>query len=69
VGIASDGTLDKAEIRRSSGSVELDDAALQTLKLASPFDPFPPDLARQHRVLRFVYEWQWTRAGSVTAIP
>jgi periplasmic protein TonB len=69
VGILSDGTLDKAEIRRSSGSVELDNAALQTLKLASPFDPFPPDLARQHRVLRFVYEWQWTRAGSVTAIP
>ena len=69
VGILSDGSLDKAEIRRSSGSLELDNAALQTLKLASPFDPFPPDLARQHRVLRFVYEWQWTRAGSVTAIP
>ena len=69
VGILSDGALDKAEIRRSSGSLELDNAALQTLKLASPFDPFPPDLARQHRVLRFVYEWQWTRAGSVTAIP
>ena len=69
VGINADGSLDKAEIRRSSGSVELDNAALQTLKLASPFDPFPPDLARQHRVLRFVYEWQWTRGGSVTAIP
>jgi periplasmic protein TonB len=69
VGILADGSLDKAQIRRSSGSVELDNAALQTLKLASPFDPFPPDLARQHRVLRVVYEWQWTRGGSVTAIP
>jgi periplasmic protein TonB len=69
VGILADGSLDKAEIRRSSGSDELDNAALQTLKLAAPFDPFPPDLARQHRVLRFVYEWQWTRRGSVTAIP
>ncbi len=69
VGIRSDGSLDKAEIRRSSGSDELDNAALQTLKLAAPFDPFPPDLARQHRVLRFVYEWQWTRRGGVTAIP
>jgi protein TonB len=69
VGILADGSLDKAEIRRSSGSNELDNAALQTLKLAAPFDPFPPDLARQHRVLRFVYEWQWTRRGGVTAIP
>jgi periplasmic protein TonB len=69
VGILADGSLDKAEIRRSSGSDELDNAALQTLKLAAPFDPFPPDLARQHRVLRFVYEWQWTRSGGVTAIP
>jgi len=69
VGILADGSLDKAEIRRSTGSDELDNAALQTLKLAAPFDPFPPDLARQHRVLRFVYEWQWTRRGGVTAIP
>jgi periplasmic protein TonB len=69
VGIAANGSLDRAQIRRSSGSVELDNAALQTLKLAAPFDPFPPELARQYRVLRFVYEWQWTRAGSVTAIP
>jgi periplasmic protein TonB len=69
VGISADGTLDKAQIRRSSGSVELDNAALQTLKLASPFDPFPPELAREYHVLRFVYEWQWTRGGSVTAIP
>jgi len=69
VGINANGSLDKAEIRRSSGSVELDNAALQTLKLAAPFDPFPPELAREHQVLRFVYEWQWTRGGSVTAIP
>ncbi len=69
VGIAADGSLDRAVIRRSSGSVELDNAALQTLKLASPFDPFPPDLAREHQVLRFVYEWQWTRGGNLTAIP
>jgi protein TonB len=69
VGIAANGSLDRAVIRRSSGSVELDNAALQTLKLAAPFDPFPPELAREHQVLRFVYEWQWTRGGSVTAIP
>ena len=29
------------------------------LRLASPFDPFPPELARDYRVLRFAYEWQF----------
>jgi periplasmic protein TonB len=59
VGIASTGTLDRAVIRRSSGNPELDQAALAILKLASPFDPFPPELAAQYRVLRFAYEWQF----------
>src|SRR5262249_54242427 len=58
VGIASDGTLDRVVMRRSSGSPELDHAALAILKLASPFDPFPPELAAEYRVLRFAYEWQ-----------
>jgi len=73
VGIASDGKLDRALIRRSSGSPELDQAALQILKLASPFDPFPPELAHDYRVLRFAYEWQFVggriAAGAVSTVP
>jgi periplasmic protein TonB len=73
VGINADGTLDRAVIRRSSGNPELDQAALSILKLASPFDPFPPELAAEHSVLRFAYEWQFVggRAsrGSVSTVP
>jgi protein TonB len=65
VGIAANGTLDRVVIRRSSGSAELDQAALAILKLASPFDPFPPELAAQYRVLRFAYEWRFV-GGRVT---
>jgi len=60
VGIAADGKLDRVLIRRSSGNPELDQAALAILKLASPFDPFPPELAAKYRVLRFAYEWQFS---------
>ena len=60
VGIAADGKLDRVLIRRSSGSPELDQAALEILKLASPFDQFPPELAAKYRVLRFAYEWQFS---------
>jgi periplasmic protein TonB len=59
VAINSDGKLDTAVIRRSSGYPDLDQAALEILKLASPFDPFPTDLARETRRLRFSYEWQF----------
>jgi periplasmic protein TonB len=68
VHIAADGKLQQALIRRSSGRPELDQAALEILKLASPFDPFPPELARGHPALGFAYEWQFSggRATSGT---
>ncbi len=73
VGIASNGTLDKVVIRRTSGYPELDNAALEILKLASPFDPFPPELAHEYRVLRFAYEWQFVggrmQGGAVSTVP
>jgi protein TonB len=59
VAIGADGKLEKAEVRRSSGIAQLDQAALDILKLASPFDPFPADLAQEYRLLRFAYEWQF----------
>jgi periplasmic protein TonB len=59
VAIDASGKLEKAVIRTSSGFPELDQAALSILKLASPFDPFPPELAKEYRVLRFAYEWQF----------
>lgn len=72
VAIGADGRLDHASIRRSSGDPELDQAALSILKLASPFDPFPPQLAQRYRVLHFVYEWQFVggrATGTVTTVP
>src|SRR5690348_3924919 len=73
VAINADGRLDRAAIRRSSGDPELDQAALSILKLASPFDPFPPELAHRYRVLHFVYEWQFVGGrvgtGTLTATP
>jgi protein TonB len=73
VAIDSDGRLAKAEIMASSGYADLDAAALAILKLASPFDPFPPDLAARYQTLRFAYEWRFTGGriapGPVTAVP
>jgi protein TonB len=69
--ILADGTLESATIRRSSGSAKLDQAAVDILKLASPFDPFPKELADHYRLLRFTYGWEFAgssvRRGTVTA--
>jgi protein TonB len=59
VAIHNDGRLRSATIQRSSGHPALDEAARDILQLASPFDPFPPELARDYRSLRFAYEWRF----------
>jgi periplasmic protein TonB len=73
VAIDASGTLQRAVIRTSSGYPELDQSALAILKLASPFDPFPPELAREYRLLRFAYEWQFVGGrvapGAVSTVP
>jgi protein TonB len=70
VAIRSDGRLTDATIRHSSGYAELDQAALGILKLASPFDAFPAELAAQHRSLRFSYQWEFSngRLGQGTLL-
>jgi protein TonB len=60
VAIRSDGRLLESTVRRTSGFAELDQAALGILRLASPFDPFPAELAAEHRSLRFSYQWEFT---------
>jgi len=60
VAISSDGTLKEVVILQSSGQRKLDQSAVNILKIASPFDPFPDYLKRDYDVLRFSYEWYFT---------
>jgi protein TonB len=65
VAIRSNGELEDILIRRTSGHRELDQAALGILRLSTPFDPFPQELAQRHDLLRFAYEWEFLRGGLV----
>ncbi len=70
--LASSGGLVRADVRRSSGYGELDRAAMDILKLATPFEAFPEDLAAKYDVLRFAYEWRFVGgrlAGSSVEAP
>ena len=49
----------EATIQRPSSHPEIDQAALQILRLASPFEPFPPALAHSYGAVRFAYQWEF----------
>ena len=59
VALRYDGVLEDARVQGASGDAALDQAALHILKLASPFNPFPPELAAKYRIMRFAYQWQF----------
>jgi protein TonB len=59
VAIRADGRLEQVLVRRSSGHRELDNAAQRIVRLAAPFDPFPPAMRARYPELRFAYEWQF----------
>jgi protein TonB len=57
VSIEASGQLAEVVIRKSSGSQVLDKAALDILRRASPFDPFPAEISAEYDRLRFAYKW------------
>ena len=71
--LTSDGRLAEVRVQRSSGFAELDQAAVDILRLAAPFEPFSRELAARHDTLRFAYEWQFVRGqmtgSTVTVAP
>jgi len=69
VAIGREGTLDDIVVRRSSGDKTLDDAALEILRLAAPFEPLPAEILAEYDVLRFAYEWDFTGQGSRPRVP
>ncbi|HLQ13791.1 MAG TPA: TonB family protein [Steroidobacteraceae bacterium] len=70
VTLGQDGRLLDASVQRGSGYPQIDQAALDILRLASPFEPFPRLLARDYTTLRFAYQWEFVNGalapGTVT---
>jgi periplasmic protein TonB len=60
VAVSDSGELKDVIVVRSSGDRQLDQAAVNILRMASPFEPFPDFLRRDYDVLRFSYEWYFT---------
>lgn len=67
VTINASGELHEVIVRQSSGSTLLDQAALNILRQAAPFDPFPDAIRADYDQLRFAYKWQFSGVGTPSA--
>jgi protein TonB len=60
VAIAADGNLEEVRLLSSSGNRQLDQAAMDILRMSAPFESFPEFLQQDYDSLRFAYEWQFS---------
>ncbi|WP_347330694.1 energy transducer TonB [Marinimicrobium locisalis] len=66
VSINPDGTIHKVEILQSSGQSLLDQAAVQIVHLAAPFDSFPQEIRENYDRLEIIRTWNFEIAGLST---
>lgn len=61
VAINADGSLEQVRVVRSSGHAVLDQAAINIVRLAAPYAPFPKDIKAETDVLDITRVWQFQR--------
>lgn len=67
VAINPNGTIHSVEILQSSGHRILDQAAVQIVHLAAPFQSFPPEIRREYDRLEIIRTWQFEISGLSTS--
>jgi periplasmic protein TonB len=66
VALRPDGSVKEVRVLQSSGHALLDDAAAQIVRLAAPFEPFPPEMRARADELEIIRTWQF-RSNRLTA--
>lgn len=61
VSIRADGSVERIRVVQSSGHKVLDQAAVNIVKLASPFAPLPPEIREEADILDVTRTWQFKR--------
>jgi protein TonB len=65
VSILPDGTLKEVKLLESSGHEVLDNAAINIVRLAAPFAPFPDELRATTDQLEIIRTWQFRKNSSL----
>lgn len=64
--IRTNGAIESVEILQSSGHNILDNAALQIVHLAAPFEPFPTEISKDVDQLEIIRTWRFEINGLTT---
>ena len=67
VSILPNGSILKTEVLESSGQVILDQAALDIVGLASPYEPFPESLRAQADIVEIIRTWRFHEGNALTS--
>ena len=67
VTVLPNGSVDSVEILLSSGQRVLDQAAIRTVRLASPFAPFPPEI-KQWDKLEVIRTWRFVPGNQLNTV-
>jgi len=59
IAIDKQGVVRSTDIHRSSGNVEIDNAAIEIAMLASPYDPLPEEMIKEIDVLHIIRTWEF----------
>lgn len=65
--VDSNGLVKNIDISQSSGHRLLDDFARQIIRLAAPFEHFPPEILKNADQLEIIRTWEFSRAGVNTS--
>ena len=65
VGIRHDGSVERIDVMRSSGRPEIDRAAMDIVRLASPYAPLPDNIRERVDVLHITRTWRFESAFDV----
>ncbi|MEZ5490114.1 MAG: TonB family protein [Gammaproteobacteria bacterium] len=66
VALNPDGSVKEILILKSSSSAVLDQAAVDIVNLAAPFEPFPPELRGQYDILEIIRTWRFQEGAAFT---
>ena len=62
--IDKEGKIKSVRILRTSGNSVLDNAAINIVKLASPFSPLPEKIIEETDILHITRTWKFSNKGS-----
>lgn len=67
VALRPNGSVQEIRILQSSGHRVLDEAAINIVRLAAPFDAFPPEMLSDVDILEIIRTWRFHQGNSFTS--